>query len=193
MRVVHWQVLVVQGVVAVLFGVLAMTRPVTTGLSLVVLWGIFALADGLAAFAGVFSADGGLRRALMLAVGVLSVLAGLVAVFNPVYAAVTLTWVLGVWLVVRGGLEGYAAMAFSAGSTRWLRLLGAVFLVVAGVLFVAKPGAAALGIALWLGFFALLAGVTLVTAGLVLRSSPGTTQGPLDVPTAPPPPPATPA
>ncbi|MGG5257185.1 HdeD family acid-resistance protein [Phycicoccus avicenniae] len=193
MRVVQWQVLVVQGVVAALFGVLAMARPVTTGLSLVVLWGLFALVDGVAALVGVFSAEGGLRRTLLLAMGVVSVLAGLVAVLNPVYAAVTLTWVLGLWLLVRAGLEAYAATALSTGSTRWLRLLGAVFLVVAGVLFVARPGAAALGIALWLGVFALLAGITLVVAGLALRSAPATSQGPLGTPAAPPPPPATPA
>ncbi len=193
MRVVHWQVLVLQGVVAIVFGVLAMARPVTTGLSLVVLWGIFALVDGLAAFAGVFSAEGGLRRTLLLLVGVISVLAGLIALFNPLYAAVTLTWVLGIWLLVRGVLEGYSALTFSDGSTRWLRLLGAVFLVVAGGLFVANPGAAALGIALWLGLFALLAGTTLVAAGLVLRRSPSTAHAPLGTPSAPPPPPATPA
>lgn len=193
MRVVGWQVLVVQGVVAVLFGILAMARPVSTGLSLVVLWGVFALVDGVMALVGAFSASGGLPRGVLLVIGVLSLLAGLVALFNPVYAAVTLTWVLGVWLVVRGLLEGYAALTVTEGAPRWLRVLGAVFLLVAGVLFMANPGRAALGIAVWLGLFALLAGITLVVAGLAVRAFPGSSHAPLGTPPAPPAPPATPA
>lgn len=177
MRIAGWQVLVAQGVVATLVGLLAMVWPLATALAFVVLFGVFALLDGLFSLVSAFrSGVTGVLRGVLLASGALSVVAGLVAVLNPVYAAVALTWVLGVWLVVRGLLEAYAAVTTSAGSLRWLRLAAAALLVVAGALFVARPGAAALGIAVWLGLLSLLAGVSLVAAGLLVRgarSAPG--------------------
>lgn len=166
-----WKFLVVQGAVAIAIGILAMTWPIATALSFVVLWGVFALVDGVASIVAAFTLAGGARRTLHALMGLVSIIAGIVAVLQPVYSAVALTWILGIWLIMRAAFEAYAAFVVEQGGARWLRLLGAVFFLVAGIIFVSRPAAGALGLALWLGFFALLAGITLVVTGLAARSA----------------------
>ena len=166
-----WKFLVVQGVVAIVFGIIAMVWPVETAMVLVVLWGIFALVDGVAAIVAAFRVEGGGRKTLFVVIGVVSIIAGIVAVLEPVYTAVALTWVLGIWLIVRAGFEAYAAFALEQGGMRWLRVLGGALYLVAGIIFVSRPAASALGLALWLGFLVLLAGITFVVVGLVARNA----------------------
>jgi uncharacterized membrane protein HdeD (DUF308 family) len=165
-----WKFLVVQGVVAIVFGIIAMVWPIGTALALVVMWGIFALVDGIAAFIGAFQVEGGGRKTFYVVMGIVSIIAGIIAVTEPLYAAVALTWVLGIWLIVRAAFEAYAAFTVEEGGMRWLRVLGGVFFLVAGIIFVSRPAASAVGLALWLGFFALLAGIMFVVTGLVARS-----------------------
>lgn len=57
---------------------------------------------------------------LYVIIGVVSVLAGIIAVTQPVYTAVSLTWAVGIWLIVRAGFEAYDAFAVEVGAMRWL-------------------------------------------------------------------------
>ena len=83
-----------------------------------------------------------------------------------------LTWVIGLWLIIRAVWDLYAAFAYTeGGSARWLRVLGAVLLGIAGIIIVTHPGTAALAFTVWIGLLALLWGVLLVVAGLMLRSA----------------------
>ena len=168
----NWKILVAQGVVGVVFGIVAMVWPIASVITLVVLWGIFALVDGVASIVGAFRAEGGGAKTLLVVIGVISILAGLYAVIHPGNALVALTWAIGLWLVIRAVWDLYAAFAYTdGGAARWLRVAGAVLLGVAGVIVVANPGTAALAFTVWIGLLALLWGVLLVVAGLVLRSA----------------------
>jgi uncharacterized membrane protein HdeD (DUF308 family) len=167
-----WKILVTQGVIGIVFGIVAMVWPIASVVTLVVLWGIFALVDGVGSIVAAFRAEGGGAKTLLVVIGVISILAGLYAVIHPGTALVALTWAIGLWLVIRAVYDLYAAFAFTeGGSARWLRVLGAVLLGVAGFIIVTHPGTAALAFTVWIGLLALLWGVLLVVAGLMLRSA----------------------
>lgn len=162
--------LILLGGLAVLFGIVASAWPLTTAISLVVLWGIYALVDGVLAIALAFSAPGAGAKTLLVVSGLVGICAGLLGVFRPITSAVALAWVMGIWLIVRGVLELASAFDQRTSRSRWLLVLGGIFWCIAGVIFVSRPGEAALTVSLWLGIFAIVWGLLLVGAGFALRS-----------------------
>jgi uncharacterized membrane protein HdeD (DUF308 family) len=165
-----WSLLLIRGVAGIVFGVLAMAWPISTAIALAVLWGFWALVDGVSWLARAFGPGriGGPDRVWWILMGAVSLLAAFFALFSPGVTAVTLTWILGIWLIVRGGAD--VAGAFSQrGATRGLVLLGAATSILLGILFAANPGAGAVGIAVTLGIFAVVWGVFLVLAAFAAR------------------------
>lgn len=161
--------LIVSGALAVLFGIVAAFFPIATALTLVIVWGVYALIDGVAAAAMAFRPGPGQSRGFLIFTAVVGIAAGLMAVSSPVTAGSALAWVLGVWLMVRGVLEIVAAFTQSAAGDRWLLVLGGVFWLLAGWLIMANPGVAALAVALWLGVLAMIWGIVLLIVGFHLR------------------------
>jgi uncharacterized membrane protein HdeD (DUF308 family) len=166
-----WKVLILRGVLGLAFGLMAMVWPDVTVVVLVVLFGIWALADGfteaLAAFSSGIPGTSRLLHGLMAVAGIV---AGLFALLRPGMAATTLTWVLGFWLIVRAIAGVVEALSGSARGSRGMLFLGAGLDLVLGILFVANPGRSALGIAWVLGLVALIWGVVFIVTGLMVRN-----------------------
>lgn len=161
--------LIVFGALAVAFGLVAAFFPLGTVVTLVVLWGIYALIDGIAAAVMAFSRDGRRSRGFLIFAAVVGIAAGLFAVFQPVRSGSALAWVLGVWLIVRGVMELIGAFTNRDSRSRLLVALGGVLWLVAGVLVVSFPGTAALTISLWIGVLAIVWGLALLVAGFHVR------------------------
>ena len=164
-----WKMTVVRGVVAIVFGIVAIAWPIETGLALMLLWGFWALLEGISLLVqAVRSSEQGSRwgRALL---GVIALIVAFFAIFSPGVTAQALTWIFGIWLIVRGVFEAFTAFSSYRLTPRWLLLLGAALSILLGVFFVANPGRAAVGIAVWLGLIALCWGVVFVVAGFLNR------------------------
>lgn len=169
--VAAWQVLVVRGVVAVLFGIVAMVWPEPTLVVLVVVWGIWALVDGVSSLAQAFRPGPGMARLALGLMGVIALAAALFAIFRPLSAGTILAWFLGVWLIVRGVMFVFLAFARTPPAPRLLLLLGAALDLVLGVLLVTHPDKSALAIAWLLGLLALLWGLVFIAVGLLVRKN----------------------
>ena len=157
--IVSWKMLVLRGVVAVVFGIVAVAWPDTTLVVLVVLWGVWALVDGIGLAAQAFSHGASRNQRVLFGLMALVALAvALVAILRPSMAASAVTWVLGIWLLVRGLFELVGAFTTTTSTPRWLLLLGALLDLVLGALFVANPGESAVAVAVVLGFIALFWG-----------------------------------
>lgn len=162
--------LIASGALALIFGVVAAVWPIGTALTLVVLWGVYALIDGVTALVMAFRGEGASAKMWFVFTGIIGILAGLLAIFQPLASGVALAWVMGIWLMVRGVAELVGAFSQTSTRPRWLLVLGGVAWLVAGILFVANPGAAALTIAFWLGALAIVWGLLTIGAGIMLRS-----------------------
>lgn len=181
-----WQVLVVRGVLAVLFGVVAMVWPVETAIAVVLLWGVWALLDGISSIAQAFRPGPAVVRVAVGLMGVLALLAAVFALFRPVSAGTILVWFLGLWLIARGVFEVVIAFTRTPPAPRGLLVLSAVLDIVLGVLFMTHPDKSAVGIAWLLGLLAIVWGLVFIVVGLLARKA-------TEYPTAPPPPPMVPA
>ena len=88
-----WWAMVLRGIVAVLFGLVALFWPGLTLFVLLVCFGVYAMLDGLLAIVAGIRASGG-RKWLLLAEGALGVLAGLVVLFWPGTTALVVVYVI---------------------------------------------------------------------------------------------------
>ena len=178
-----WKALVARGVVAIAFGIAAMVWPLETAIALALLWGVWALVEGVGSIAQAFQPDtSGWARFALIAMGVIAFIVAFFAIFSPAVTAVTLTWIIGIWLIVRGVFEVVGAFTTSTVVPRWLLVLSALLDFVLGVLFVANPGKAAVGIAVVLGITALLWGIVFLVTGFIVRKN--LADGPVSVPSS---------
>jgi uncharacterized membrane protein HdeD (DUF308 family) len=166
---VGWKVLLVRGVIAILFGIVAIAWPTTTVIALALLWGFWALFDGVGSLVQAFQPESRGGRVWLVIMGLVALVAAFFAIFSPAVTAVALTWILGIWLIVRGVFEAIGAFSSSLMLPRWLLLLGAALSLLLGVLFVANPGRAAVAIAVWLGITALVWGGVFVAMAIAIR------------------------
>jgi len=166
---VSWQLLVVRGVIATVFGIVAMAWPVETITVLVVLWGIWALVDGVTWLAQSVSVAQGTARLLFAGMGALALIVSAIAVFRPQVAATAVTWVLGAWLLVRAVTELVLAFTKAPPAPRALLVLSALVDGAIGIVFVANPGKAAVGVAWLLGLLAIVWGLVFIALGIAAR------------------------
>ena len=110
----RWTVLLTRGLIGVGFGVLAMAWPEETVTVLVVLWGCWALVDGIAMLLAVRAVPGTAPKVVAIVAGAVALLIAFFAIARPGIAAATITWFIGVWLVVRGVLEIVEAFSTDA-------------------------------------------------------------------------------
>jgi uncharacterized membrane protein HdeD (DUF308 family) len=144
--------------------------PIATLAALVLLFGAYAMVDGIFNIVAAATGRGGRSWWSLVLAGLIGIGAGLVTFFLPGLTALTLTYVIAFWAIAIGVLEVVAAIRLRKVITNewWLGLSGA-FSVIFGGLMILAPGAGALAMVLWIGAFAAIYGIALVALGLRLR------------------------
>ncbi len=164
-----WWTLVLRGIAAVIFGILAFAWPGLTYIVLMLLFGAYALVDGVFALIGAFRTGGGQRWALALE-GVVGVLAGLVTLFWTGAAAIALLFVIAAWAILTGVLETIAAIRLREEiEHEWLLLLGGLLSVLFGIFIAIQPAAGLLAVTWMIGAYGVVFGILLIALGIRMR------------------------
>jgi uncharacterized membrane protein HdeD (DUF308 family) len=166
-----WWMLALRGVLALLFGVLALLLPGPTVLSLVLLFAVYALLAGIVYLVGTVRnrrhATGAhaLDWWLLLALGVVSVLAGILATMRPALAALVLVLIIGVNAFITGVLDIVLAVRLRnhARGGDWLLLASGVASIIFGTVLIVLPGVGALALVWLIGVYAIVAGILYLT------------------------------
>jgi uncharacterized membrane protein HdeD (DUF308 family) len=165
----HWWVIALRGLAAVLFGVLAFAWPGITLAVLVLLFGAYALVDGILGLIAAFRGDAQHRWAMALE-GVVSVLAGLAAFAWPGLTALVLLYIIAFWAIVTGVLEIVAAFRLRRVINNELGLaIGGILSVLFGIVLLVAPGAGALAVVFLIGAYAIIFGLALLALAWRLR------------------------
>jgi len=173
----NWGWVVVRGVVAVLFGVMAFAWPNITLAALVIVWGAYALADGVLALIAAWQVrDQGRPFWSLLIVGLLGIAAGVVTFMWPAMTALTLLMIIAAWAVVMGIFQIVAAVRLrKVIEDEWWLGLSGLLSVIFGIAVFAKPGAGALALIWVIAAYAILFGILLIALGVRLKQyAPGT-------------------
>ena len=168
----NWWLLALRGLVAVLFGVLAFMWPGATLITLVWLFGAFALVNGILSLVLAAKTPKGYPKVGSLILGgLLGILAGLLAFVMPGITALGLLILIAAWAIVTGIMELVAAVRLrKIINNEWLLVLAGIASVVFGVILLFQPAAGALVLIWWIGAWALLSGILLMILAFRMRN-----------------------
>jgi uncharacterized membrane protein HdeD (DUF308 family) len=168
----NWWVLALRGLCAIIFGILAFVWPGVTLGVLVLLYGAYALVDGVLAIIAALSKrqESGLPWWALLLEGLLGIAAGIVAFVWPGITALFLLFLIAGWAIVTGVFEIIAAIRLrkEIEGELWLALSGIVSIIF-GVLLFARPGAGALTVVWLIGAYAIFFGIFLLALAFRLK------------------------
>ena len=168
----NWWLLLLRGIAAIAFGVLAFFWPGLTLVTLTLLWGAYALMDGVIAIWAAFNASGGdagPRWWLGLS-GVVSILAGVVTFYYTGETTLVLLMFIAVWAIVIGALQIWGAIGLrKVLQHEWLLILNGVLSIAFGVILMVQPGAGVLAVAWMIAWYAILFGCLYIALAFRLR------------------------
>ena len=166
--VANWWALALRGLAAVLFGLLTFFLPGITLVTLVLLFGAYALVDGIFNVIAFFRVAS--HQWALLIEGVIGIIAGVLTFAWPAITALALLYVIAFWAILTGVFEIIAGIRLRKVITNeWLLLVMGVLSFLFGLLILFAPGAGALAIVLWIGAYALVFGVFLLALAFRLR------------------------
>lgn len=168
----NWWALLVRGIAAILFGILAFVWPSLTVLALVLLFAAYAAVDGIFAIVAAWRAAEGRRQWWPLALeGVAGIGVAVLTVVWPGATAFALLFLIAAWALVTGVLEIAAAIRLrKAIEGEWLLALVGVASVVFAALIVIFPGEGAVAIVWAIGVYAVVFGILLIALAFRLRT-----------------------
>jgi uncharacterized membrane protein HdeD (DUF308 family) len=166
----NWWLIVVRGVLAIVFGLVAIFLPGATMLSLVLVYAGYTLAHGIAGIAaGVRSASHHHRWGWFILEGVANIGAAAIALFWPGLTLLIFVVVVGVWAAASGVFMIIASFRLHATHGRVWLAIGGIVSVLYGALLLIAPMLGILVVVWWLGAYALAFGVSLLIVGIKLR------------------------
>ena len=166
-----WWTFALQGLAALVFGILTMIWPGTSLRVMIALFGAFAVVTGVLLVAGSFNAA---RQRLhwgsLLAAGILDVVVGLVTWFWPGLTAMGVLYLVVAWALVTGILYIVASIEFSdAIPHAWLMTLTGVLSIVLAVVLAVDPRDGILSLVYVVGIYAILGGIAELVFAFRLR------------------------
>ncbi|HET6380631.1 MAG TPA: DUF308 domain-containing protein [candidate division Zixibacteria bacterium] len=162
-----WWAFILQGVLAVLFGVVILLYPGIGASALILLFGAWMLADGITDLARAWRTRGQRNWWVSVLEGLAGVVVGLIAVLLPGITLLSLVLLVGAWAIATGALEVYLAIRLreEISGELWMAVAG-IASILLGILIIAfgpEP-------LLWLiAVFVLAFGFSLIALGWRLR------------------------
>jgi uncharacterized membrane protein HdeD (DUF308 family) len=168
----HWWALALRGAIAILFGLAALLRPEIALQALILLFGAYALVDGVFAIVGIFGGTrGGTPRWLLLIEGIAGILAGLIAFVLPGLTALLLLYLIAAWAIITGIFEIATAIRLRREIRgEWALIIGGALSVLFGViLIVVSPFAAIFSLVWLIGIYAVAFGILMLITAFQVR------------------------
>ena len=168
----NWGMVALRGVIALVFGLLTVFNPALTVAALILLFGAYAVANGVFTIIAAVANRRGERHWVTLVIsGVLSVALGVLTFLMPGVTGIVLLYIIAGWAIITGITEIVTAVRLRKVITgEWLLIVAGVISIALGVILIIFPGAGALAVALWIGTYAIMFGILLIALAFRLRS-----------------------
>jgi uncharacterized membrane protein HdeD (DUF308 family) len=168
----NWWVFLIRGIAGILFGIAAFAWPGLTIAVLVLMFGAYALVDGIfSIIAGIRARNQVERWWMMVLVGLAGIATGILTFLWPGMTALVLLYFIAAWAIVTGVFQIAAAIRLRKEiEGEWLLALGGIASIIFGVLLFLMPGAGALAAVWIIGAYAILFGILMIGLAFRLRT-----------------------
>ena len=175
-----WWLLLLRGIFAVLFGIIALLAPGAALAGLAIVYGAYAIVDGITAIThAVQIRKTNPRWGWLLVSGVLTTLAGLIALVLPgivgAFGGLVVLWTIVIWSFVTGVMALRSAAGAHAGRGKTVGIvsgiLSIVFAVLLAILVLVTPLEAVLTLVWTIGVFGIVFGVMLIATAIMVRTA----------------------
>jgi uncharacterized membrane protein HdeD (DUF308 family) len=174
----HWVLFLVEGIVLVVLGFLAIVIPPLATLAVTIFLGWLFLISGIVGLVTTFWARHAPGFWWSLLSAVLAIAAGLVLLIEPISGAVSLTLLLIVFFIIEGILSIMYALEHKkelSGRWGWMLVSGIIDLILAAIIWGGLPGTAEWALGLLVGINMLFGGSAMIAMALHARSADATT------------------
>jgi uncharacterized membrane protein HdeD (DUF308 family) len=177
----HWVLFLIEGIVLVVLGILAIIVPPLATITFTLFLGWLFLISGIMGLITTFWARHSPGFWWSLLSAVLAIAAGIVLLIEPLRGAITLTLLLIVFFIIEGVLSIMYAFEHKkdlSGRWGWMLVSGIIDLILAAIILIGLPGTAAWALGLLVGINMLFGGSALIAMALHARSDASTPQAP---------------
>jgi uncharacterized membrane protein HdeD (DUF308 family) len=171
----HWKLFLVEGIVLVVLGILAILVPMAAGIAITIILGWLFLVSGVVGLVTTFWARHAPGFWWALVSAVLATAAGIVLLLWPVKGVVSLTLLLIVFFVI----EGVASIMYAFEHKKdlssrwgWMLVSGIIDLVLAAMIYAGLPSTAEWALGLLVGINMLFGGTSMIAMAMHARSAP---------------------
>ncbi len=155
-----------EGIVLLALGILAIILPTLFTLAIEVLIGILLLVGGAVSIYRSYTLKGLPGSTASLAMGILSVIVGILFLTHPLHGMIVLTFILGLLFLVKGVAEITTALQHRHWiAWGWILISGFVSILIALFLLLAMPETARWALGLLVGINMLFSGAWLLMLG----------------------------
>ncbi len=164
--------IVLRGILAVIFGVIALRSPGDAAGAFVIVFAIYAFADGILDFflAAQFG-RAGQRWGWYLFEGIATIAVGVIALAYPAVTLLALVLLIGIRAIAVGVFELVGAFSWEGLESRWLVGITGFLSILLGILLLASPASGGLALLWTIGVYAIVFGTMLFALGLRLLSA----------------------
>ena len=166
----HWFLILLEGIFFLILGIFAISQPFLMTLSIEFFLGVLLLAVGLAQVVRALANWGDSQKWAALFGGLLALVAGGLILANPMTGALTLTFLITVFLLLDGITKTVSALQYRPiEGWGWLLFSGVLSLILAGLIYSGWPTTAGWIIGLYVGVYLLFLGSSLITLSVFLK------------------------
>ena len=174
----HWVLFLIEGIVLVVLGILAIIVPPLATITFTLFLGWLFLISGIMGLITTFWARHSPGFWWSLLSAVLAIAAGIVLLVWPISGAISLTLLLIVFFIIEGVLSIMYALEHKkelSGRWGWMLASGIIDLILAAIILIGLPGTAAWALGLLVGINMLFGGSALIAMALHARTPDTTT------------------
>jgi uncharacterized membrane protein HdeD (DUF308 family) len=173
-----WIFAIIRGVLAIIFGLIALFSPIATAVALAILIGAYAIVNGVFDIIEAIRHRGSSSMVFRIVLGAVSILFGILVLVWPGISLAILVIMVGIWAIIIGIIQIVASVRHRAvPHSGWVwGIIGGALSILFGILVLIWPGTGLVSIIWIIGIWAIVWGITLIVLGIQLRKAASTTE-----------------